>query len=150
MMIWWRPGLAIIVSVVDALHERSFVCRPNKLFRISESGDITYSMRWGLQQITQLTAHPPNISRLTIKARCPMHLSSFPMDRQACPLILGSCESETIPLVELYCQRDKYFRLKLKKNNQNYFEGVIVQPQEFNIKEYKKSFRVIPYLFNHS
>ena len=42
--------------------------------RISEEGDITYSMR------------------LTIKAKCPMMLSNFPMDWQSCPLIFGSCE----------------------------------------------------------
>lgn len=45
---------------------------PNKLLRLSQDGDILYSMR------------------LTIKASCPMQLQSFPMDRQTCPLILGS------------------------------------------------------------
>ena len=46
--------------------------------RISEEGDITYSMR------------------LTIKAKCPMMLSNFPMDWQSCPLIFGSCEFFTV------------------------------------------------------
>ena len=67
----WKPDTYFHNGLDSYLHT---ITRPNKLFRISENGDITYSMR------------------LTIKARCPMRLSNFPMDWQSCPLIFGSCE----------------------------------------------------------
>ena len=68
----WKPDTYFHNGLDSYLHT---ITRPNKLFRISENGDITYSMR------------------LTIKARCPMMLSNFPMDWQSCPLVFGSCES---------------------------------------------------------
>ncbi|XP_023322271.1 gamma-aminobutyric acid receptor alpha-like [Eurytemora carolleeae] len=65
----WKPDTYFLNGLNSYLHT---ITRPNKLLRISEHGFITYSMR------------------LTIKAKCPMMLSSFPMDWQSCPLILGS------------------------------------------------------------
>ena len=32
------------------------------------------------------------LSRLTVRAECPMHLEDFPMDAHACPLKFGSCK----------------------------------------------------------
>ena len=48
------------------------VTRPNKFVRLFPSGKVLYSQR------------------LTIRAHCPMDLSDFPMDRQICPLKIGS------------------------------------------------------------
>ncbi|XP_023328188.1 gamma-aminobutyric acid receptor alpha-like [Eurytemora carolleeae] len=65
----WKPDTYFHNGLDSYLHT---ITRPNKLLRISEHGDITYSMR------------------LTIKAKCPMLLRNFPMDHQSCPLVLGS------------------------------------------------------------
>ncbi|XP_076298956.1 gamma-aminobutyric acid receptor subunit alpha-6 isoform X2 [Lasioglossum baleicum] len=65
----WRPDTYIYNGKHSYVHT---ITVPNKLLRISQDGDILYSMR------------------LTIKAKCPMELRNFPMDRQSCPLILGS------------------------------------------------------------
>ncbi|XP_076390423.1 gamma-aminobutyric acid receptor subunit alpha-6 isoform X2 [Megachile rotundata] len=65
----WRPDTYFYNGKHSYVHT---ITVPNKLLRISQDGDILYSMR------------------LTIKAKCPMELRNFPMDRQSCPLILGS------------------------------------------------------------
>ncbi|CAN8006660.1 unnamed protein product, partial [Ixodes hexagonus] len=65
----WKPDTYFINGKGSYLHT---ITQPNKLLRIYRNGDVLYSMR------------------LTIKARCPMKLQSFPMDRQSCPLTFGS------------------------------------------------------------
>ncbi|XP_018306433.1 gamma-aminobutyric acid receptor alpha-like [Mycetomoellerius zeteki] len=65
----WRPDTYFYNGKHSYVHT---ITVPNKLLRISQDGDILYSMR------------------LTIKAKCPMELRNFPMDRQFCPLIMGS------------------------------------------------------------
>ncbi|XP_040062219.1 gamma-aminobutyric acid receptor alpha-like [Ixodes scapularis] len=65
----WKPDTYFINGKGSYLHT---ITQPNKLLRIYRNGDVLYSMR------------------LTIKARCPMQLQSFPMDRQSCPLTFGS------------------------------------------------------------
>lgn len=67
----WRPDTYFYNGKHSHIHTMTV---PNKLLRLTQDGDILYSMR------------------LTIKASCPMQLRNFPMDRQSCPLILGSCE----------------------------------------------------------
>ncbi|KAJ8675811.1 hypothetical protein QAD02_011597, partial [Eretmocerus hayati] len=65
----WRPDTYFYNGKHSYVHT---ITVPNKLLRITREGDILYSMR------------------LTIKAKCTMDLRNFPMDRQSCPLILGS------------------------------------------------------------
>ncbi|EZA47794.1 Gamma-aminobutyric acid receptor subunit alpha-4 [Ooceraea biroi] len=65
----WRPDTYFYNGKHSYVHT---ITVPNKLLRITQDGDILYSMR------------------LTIKAKCPMELRNFPMDRQSCPLIMGS------------------------------------------------------------
>ena len=42
----WKPDTYFHNGLDSYLHT---ITRPNKLFRISENGDITYSMRWSLE-----------------------------------------------------------------------------------------------------
>ncbi|XP_042203094.1 gamma-aminobutyric acid receptor alpha-like [Homarus americanus] len=65
----WKPDTYFHNGLGSYVH---MTTRPNKLIRINQSGDILYSMR------------------LTIKAKCPMELRNFPMDKQSCPLVISS------------------------------------------------------------
>ncbi|XP_043067116.2 gamma-aminobutyric acid receptor alpha-like [Drosophila bipectinata] len=65
----WRPDTYLYNGKHSHIHT---ITVPNKLLRLYQNGGILYSMR------------------LTIKASCPMELNNFPMDRQSCPLVIGS------------------------------------------------------------
>nr|XP_027197713.1 glycine receptor subunit beta-type 4-like [Dermatophagoides pteronyssinus] len=65
----WKPDTYFHTGKASHLH---MITTPNKFLRIFKDGLVLYSMR------------------LTIKSLCPMDLHSFPMDKQSCPLILGS------------------------------------------------------------
>ncbi|XP_016995131.2 gamma-aminobutyric acid receptor subunit alpha-6 [Drosophila takahashii] len=65
----WRPDTYFYNGKHSQIH---MITVPNKLLRLDQNGGILYSMR------------------LTIKATCPMELQNFPMDRQSCPLVIGS------------------------------------------------------------
>ena len=52
----WMGTLYVFIYLHNTQSEAGFTsfCRPNKLLRISEHGDITYSMRWDTESITAL------------------------------------------------------------------------------------------------
>ncbi|XP_054269255.1 gamma-aminobutyric acid receptor subunit alpha-2-like [Macrosteles quadrilineatus] len=65
----WKPDTYFMNGKTSHLHR---ITSPNKFLRLRQDGYIVYSMR------------------LTISARCKMHLRKFPMDTQRCPLLIGS------------------------------------------------------------
>ncbi|GFX47173.1 gamma-aminobutyric acid receptor subunit alpha-6 [Trichonephila clavipes] len=65
----WTPDTYFLNGKSSYLHKVSV---PNKFVRVRYDGQLKYSMR------------------LTIQTNCPMHLRKYPLDKQACPLIIGS------------------------------------------------------------
>eukprot|EP00095_Tigriopus_kingsejongensis_P011181 maker-scaffold456_size166325-snap-gene-0.27 protein:Tk11181 transcript:maker-scaffold456_size166325-snap-gene-0.27-mRNA-1 annotation:"gaba-gated ion channel grd isoform x2" len=65
----WKPDTYIYNGRKSYLHT---ITTPNKFMRLFPNGRVLYSQR------------------LTIKASCQMDLSDFPMDKQRCPLQIGS------------------------------------------------------------
>jgi len=65
----WKPDSFFLNGKECYLHK---IPTSNRLVRLSKDGSVLYSQR------------------LTIKASCPMHLKNFPLDRQVCPLFIGS------------------------------------------------------------
>lgn len=67
----WKPDTYIFNGRKSYLHT---ITTPNKFVRLFPNGRVLYSQR------------------LTIRASCQMDLSDFPMDKQNCPLYIGSCK----------------------------------------------------------
>ena len=86
-----------------------------------------------------------NVFRLTIKAKCPMELRTFPMDRQSCPLILGSCEYPHKKLLSCFSS-DTFRRLHVQgtglpmaersqRELRARHDSVTVRPHELPVQE---------------
>jgi gamma-aminobutyric acid receptor subunit alpha len=65
----WKPDTFFVNGKKSKIHK---ITVPNKFLRITPDGKVSYSQR------------------LTIHARCRMHLFKFPFDSQLCPLWIGS------------------------------------------------------------
>ena len=65
----WRPDTVFINGQKCYLHKMT---TPNRFIRFYPDGRVSYSQR------------------LTVWARCSMHLAKFPFDSQKCPLEIGS------------------------------------------------------------
>ncbi|KAA0194575.1 hypothetical protein HAZT_HAZT004632 [Hyalella azteca] len=68
----WKPDTFFENVKVASLHT---VTVPNVLLRVSQNGDVLYSMR------------------LTLRLSCSLELELYPFDAQTCYLHLSSCES---------------------------------------------------------
>ncbi|XP_044254225.1 gamma-aminobutyric acid receptor alpha-like isoform X2 [Tribolium madens] len=121
----WRPDTYFYNGKHSYVHT---ITVPNKLLRISQDGDILYSMR------------------LTIKAKCPMELRTFPMDRQSCPLILGSYA---------YTSKDLLYRWQ-NEASVNFVPGMTLSQfdlisfpyRNFTLKRREGDFSVLQVSFN--
>ncbi|CAH1370142.1 gamma-aminobutyric acid receptor subunit alpha-6 isoform X1 [Tenebrio molitor] len=121
----WRPDTYFYNGKHSYVHT---ITVPNKLLRISRDGDILYSMR------------------LTIKAKCPMELRTFPMDRQSCPLILGSYA---------YTSKDLIYRWQ-NEASVNFIPGMTLSQfdlisfpyRNFTLKRREGEFSVLQVSFN--
>ena len=65
----WKPDTFFVNGKKSKMHK---ITVPNKFLRITPDGHVSYSQR------------------LTIHARCRMHLLKFPLDSQICPLWISS------------------------------------------------------------
>ena len=88
----WKPDTFVYNGKRSYLHT---ITTPNRFVRCAIIHKITNSLRFPYFRLF------PNgrvlySQRLTIRATCLMNLEDFPMDRQACPLKIGSCNYRVI------------------------------------------------------
>ncbi|XP_060531516.1 gamma-aminobutyric acid receptor alpha-like [Cylas formicarius] len=121
----WRPDTYFYNGKNSYVHT---ITVPNKLLRISQDGDILYSMR------------------LTIKAKCPMELRSFPMDRQSCPLILGSFGYTSKDLI--YQWQDDASVNFVAGMTLSQFDLISFPSRNFTLKRREGEFSVLEVSFN--
>lgn len=112
----WKPDTYFLNSAAGSyVHE---ITRPNKFLRIYQTGEVYYSMRFDFFNLflrnSKLELNMPKCvifsiyfllqskNRLTVKARCFMELKNFPMDKQSCPLMFGSCRYFDLQWVKIY------------------------------------------------
>ena len=87
----WKPDTFFVNGKKSKMHK---ITVPNRFLRITPNGEVSYSQRFEL--LFWFTFSRKKISclftflRLTIHARCRMHLLKFPLDSQVCPLWIGS------------------------------------------------------------
>ncbi|CAD7090290.1 unnamed protein product [Hermetia illucens] len=121
----WRPDTYFYNGKQSHIHT---ITVPNKLLRLSQDGDILYSMR------------------LTIKATCPMELRNFPMDRQSCPLILGSYAYTSRQLVYEWHSNDAVTFVPGMTLNQ--FDLISMPHRNFTFTRREGDFSVLHVSFN--
>ena len=95
----WRPDTFFLNGKDSYLHK---IAVPNRFIRISPDGKVSFSQR------------------LTISAKCRMHLKKFPLDSQVCPLeigtelVMGFSKSRICPIQESFVRRVGYYFDKRK------------------------------------
>ncbi|KAG5682912.1 hypothetical protein PVAND_012230 [Polypedilum vanderplanki] len=121
----WKPDTYFYNAKKSHIHT---ITVPNKLLRLSDNGDILYSMR------------------LTIRASCPMQLRNFPMDRQSCPLILGSYAYTSRELIyEWYNNNSVSFDSGMALSQ---FDLISFRQENLTLRRREGDFSTLQVLFN--
>ncbi|BFG00021.1 gamma-aminobutyric acid receptor subunit alpha-6 [Drosophila madeirensis] len=122
----WRPDTYFYNGKHSHIHT---ITVPNKLLRLDQDGGILYSMR------------------LTIKATCPMELKNFPMDRQSCPLIIGSYGYTNQQLVYEWKNQDDAVSF-VPGMTLNQFDLIGMMHRNFTSRRREGDFSVLHVAFN--